>query len=216
MKHVTSAQLVEYANRMQEIVRRTKALAHFRRESATGLPWIIVVEVHYLQLRHILELIATALLIVNKAAVEESGSSDIQSWRALKILEAIEAVNPAFYPEPSKQGEKVEDGAWRLQPVKGEFLTREQFTTLYGMCGSVLHTRNPFAAKARIARASKKDCQKLLRQADRWQARIVRLLTHHDFSLKGDDTLYIAHTVGLDHEFHVVEFAPLAGAPESQ
>ena len=90
MKKVTSKQLVEYANRMQQIVRRTKAINHFLQVSAAGLPLIIVVEVTYLQLRHILELIATALLVVNKDAVSALSDPRMRSWRALEILKAIE------------------------------------------------------------------------------------------------------------------------------
>lgn len=195
---------------MQEIVYRTKAINHFRHISAQGLPWIIVVEVTYLQLRHILELIATALLVVNRDAVVESRNQNIESWHALETLNAIEAVNGDYYPKPSKQGERGEDGVIPLQDVRGDVLTKEKFITLYKRCGEILHTRNPFARKASIKLESKQDCEKLLREADQWQSRITRLLTHHQFKLKDDDTLYVAHTVGKNHVFHVTEFNPIS------
>ena len=62
-KKTTDEQLVEYARRMQEIVSRTMAIRAIR-AGAEGLPYKIVVEIIYLQLRHILELTATALLVV--------------------------------------------------------------------------------------------------------------------------------------------------------
>lgn len=209
MKKATSKQLVEYANRMQQIVRRTKASNHFLQVSAAGLPLIIAVEVTYLQLRHILELIATALLVVNKDAVSVLSDSRMRSWHALDILKAIEIVNDEFYPKPSKKGKEDKDGIIPLTEVKGDFLTKDKFITLYNRCGEVLHTRNPFAKKPSILLESSEDCARLLRQANQWQARIVRLLTHHEFRLKGDNTLYIAHTVGKDHVFHVAEFEPI-------
>ena len=201
--------MVEYRSRMQEIVRRTNAINKFTRAGGKGLPWIIVIEVIHLQLRHILELIATALLVVNEDAMRKSGNQNIGLWHALDILNAIEAVNGDFYPKPSKPGEKDEEGVIPLKDVGGDVLTKEKFTTLYKRCGAILHTRNPFAKKAGVRLESKQDCEKLLVEANRWQSRIVRLLTHHQFKLKDDESLYIAHTVGTDHVFQVVEFVKL-------
>ena len=65
---LSDSQIRDYCERMQLIVRRTEAISRLRRTGA-GLPWIVVTEIVYLQLRHILELIATALLVVNEDAV---------------------------------------------------------------------------------------------------------------------------------------------------
>ena len=82
-------QLEEYARRMQDIVRRTAAIHQIKGIDA-GVPWIVVTEIVYLQLRHILELLATALLTVNRGAVDEIGAAGIRSWHALDILRIIE------------------------------------------------------------------------------------------------------------------------------
>ena len=210
MQQVTERELLEYANRMQEIVRRTIAIDRIRQASNLGFPWIVVVEVSYLQLRHILELVATALLVVNREAVLQSGNEKSSPWHAIEILKVIEEVNADFFPKPLKKQEKDEEGIFPLKEIKGDVLTKENFVTLYKQCGEVLHTRNPFAKKRGIKRESRRNCEKLLRQADRWQFRIVGLLTHHEFRLRDDDTLYFAHSVGENYEFQVAEFAPIS------
>ena len=123
-------QLEEYARRMQDIVRRTAAIRQVKGIDA-GVPWIVVTEIVYLQLRHILELLATALLTVNRGAVGEIGAQGVRSWHALDILRVIEQANPEFYPVPTKDGPRDEQGVTQIVDRKGDFLTREKFVTLY-------------------------------------------------------------------------------------
>lgn len=204
-------QLEEYARRMQEIVRRTTAIDQIKRIGA-GVPWIVVTEIVYLQLRHILELIATALLSVNRGAVAGLGAPGARSWHALDILRAIEQANPEFYPVPTRDGPRDERGVIRIVDKTGDFLTQEKFITLYNSCGEILHTRNPFAGKQAMSLDTKEDCERKLRAAGRWENRIIRLLTHHRFKVKDDETLYVAYTAGELREFHVTEFVPFSGA----
>jgi len=202
-------QLQEYGRRMQDIVRRTAAIHQIKRGSA-GVPWIVVTEIVYLQLRHILELLATALLTVNRGEVDEIDTQGVRSWHALDILRAIEQANPEFYPVPTKDGPRDEQGVIEIVDKKGDFLTQEKFVTLYNACGEILHTRNPFASRPAVRLDTKEACEQQLKAAGRWENRIVRLLTHHRFKVKDDETLYVAYTVGEQHVFHVTEFAPLS------
>ena len=208
-KKTTDKQLVEYSRRMQEIVSRTMAIRAIR-AGAEGLPYIIVVEIIYLQLRQILELIATALLVVNKDAVTKLREPGLRSWHALDILKGIRSVNPDFYPKATKDGEKDRQGVIPIEDKQGDILTLEKFITLYNRCGRITHTQNPFDTRKHRAPSTKEDCLKLLDQASRWESRIVRLLTHHTFKLRDDETLYVAHTVGEPPVFHVTEFAPVS------
>ena len=121
-KKTTAKQLVEYADRMQEIVNRTTALRAIR-QGTERLPHIIVAEIVYLQLRHILELIATALLVVNKDAVAALQEQGMRSWHALDILKAIESVNQDFYPKAAEDGEKDEQGVIPIVYKGGDLLT---------------------------------------------------------------------------------------------
>ena len=204
---VKSKYLDEYAQRMQHIVTRTDAITQIRR-TVTDLPFIVVTEIVYLQLRHILELIATALFTVNKDVIISRSNSQFREWHALELLEEIEHSNPDFYPKPTRDGRRGADGVIPIVEKKGDYLSREKFTTLYRACGEVLHTPNPFSKKRTVKLETRDDCLRMIRSADRWQSRIVRLLTHHQFKVLGDETLYIAHTVGEKHVFHVTEFDP--------
>ena len=205
---VTDAQLREYASRMQDIVRRTVAIKQIKQAGA-GIAWNVITEVVYLQLRHTLELLATALLTVNKQAIAQLGEPSVRSWHALDILKVIQQVNNEFYPVPTQDGPRNDDGVIPIVQKKGDFLTQEKFVTLYNACGEILHTRNPFIRKSVLRLDTVDDYKRLLKLADRWQSRIIRLLTHHKFKVKGDDTLYIAHTVGEERIFYVTEFAPM-------
>ncbi len=108
---------------MQDIVRRTAAINQIRANSS-GVPWIVVTEVVYLQLRHTLELPATAL--VNRHAVAQLREPGKRSWHALDILRAIEEVNDDFYPVPTNDGPRDEHGAIEIVGKTGDFLTREK------------------------------------------------------------------------------------------
>lgn len=192
MTQTTKEQLREYADRMQEIVHRTYAIDHILRDLGKLLPLIILVEITYLQLRHILELIATALLVVNENAVRKSGNPNIKSWHAVKLLRAIEAANSGFFPVPIREGEQGED--WKIMPPieRGNVLTYQTFVTLWDKCGALLHTNNPFATKTSLRPKSNKDCEKILREAEKWQLRIIGLLTQHIFLTEEDNCFYLA------------------------
>ena len=208
-----------YRGRIQEIVNRLDVVKEFSalRKNALYLP--TTVECIYLQLRKTLELIATASLVVNedaKAVLSEEGR---KKWHAGDILEAVETVNPDYYyPKPTRLVEKSKDGfevgvdgyRGEWEDFKGDYLTREKFTTLYDACSRVIHTPNPFDRRA-LVRDPKKD-KSLLTQAQKWHKRITNLLTHHYFKLAGEeDMLYVCHTVGPNAEFKIDSFKRMDG-----
>ncbi|MXX61663.1 MAG: hypothetical protein F4112_01385 [Holophagales bacterium] len=207
---LSDSQIRDYNERMQRIVRRTDAISRLRR-AATGLPWIVVTEIIYLQLRHVLELIATALLVVNEHAVTKLNERGRRSWHALDVLDAILSVNQNFYPVPQDEGPMDEHGVRTWTDRGGDYLTMERFRTLYDVCGQIAHTGNPFSRKPTIRLDSREDCERLLRAADRWQSRIVRLLERHVFTIHGSEALYYAHTVGSPPVFQTVEFVRTEG-----
>ena len=108
------------------------------------------VECIYLQFRNVLELIATASLSANPAANDELRKESRRKWHAGDILQAVEVVNREYYfPRPTRLIEddgselaKVEGYRGEQKDFEGDYLTRERFTSLYALCGSVLHTPN--------------------------------------------------------------------------
>ena len=142
----------------------------------------------YLQLRSILELIATASLIVNDGAALKLNEPGKRKWAAGDILKAVEEINPNFYyPKPVRAIEAERpDIQYEHQEFKGDYLTREQFNTLYDICSKTIHVQNPFDKKARA-----KDYKRLLKDATKWRNRIRELLVSHEFRLIDDDNMYI-------------------------
>ena len=169
------------------------------------------VECIYLQLRNTLEVIATASLAVNQDAMRELRKIGRKKWHAGDILEAVQTINPDYYyPKPTRLKKDPRVGhieGYRGQWVdfKGEYLTRENFTTLYDIASKAVHSENPFNGKSYLK--DTKQCQILVKQASKWRLRIINLLTHHYFKLAGEEnTLHIAHTVGKDKLFQIVTF----------
>lgn len=200
----TNNHLLLYKNRMDEIVRRLEVAEAFIRREKDALYLQPHVECIYLQYRNILESIATASLSVNRDDMDESERNGRGKWRAGDILRAVETVNPDYYyPKPVKLVEN--DMAGRMPRYRGEwkdvpeedYLTREDFNTLYDIANKVVHTANPFYVKS--YKKDDKQCWKLISQAMNWHQKIINLLQHHLFKLVGDeDMLYLAHTVGED------------------
>ena len=81
--------LSAYADRMKEIVRRSNVIDAFLTRKITALYLPTTVESIYLQFRSILELIATASLIVNDRAVLKLSERGRRNWAAGDILKAV-------------------------------------------------------------------------------------------------------------------------------
>ena len=196
-----------YADRMKEIVKRTDVIDAFldRRISALYVP--TTVESIYLQFRNILELIATASLMVNEDARVTLNEEGRRKWHAGDILDAVKEVNPNFfYPKPIRAKESHLPGIqYDHKDFKGDYLTREKFATLYAICSKTIHTINPLDQKSRT-----KNYDQLLQDAKKWRTRIHSLLIHHEFRLVGDRNMYIVLVRDENHGDPVVwTFAPV-------
>ena len=203
-----------YRQRMDEIVRRLDVVEAFIRGDRNAVYLPTTVECIYLQFRITLEVIATASLTVNQNALDELTTVGRRKWHAGDILEAVETINPDYYyPKPTRlikdsRVGRVEGyrGEWR--DFKGDYLTREKFTTLYDISSKVIHSENPFD-KSSYVKDTKK-YRNLVNQAKKWHQRIINLLTHHYFKLVGEEkTLHLAHTVGEDRLFKISTFVQL-------
>lgn len=203
--------LKEYAGRIKDIVRRSEAIVAIFDCLGASIPAIVVTEIVYLQLRHMLELLARALLAVNEGVVSKEGAQR----QAPDILDHIKAANADFYPIPRHKRSSQPDGVIPIPERKDDFLTHEKFVTLYNECNQILHAHLPKSgAKDRFS--SVEECKQRLEAAGRWNDRIARLLTHHEFRVRGDPTLYIAHTVGKDLDVQVAEFKMIGFLPISK
>ena len=204
--HVKDQRLTAYADRMKEIVRRSNVIDGFLTRKITALYLPTTVESIYLQFRSILELIATASLIVNDSAVLKLSVKWRRKWAAGDILKAVQEVNPNFYyPKPIRGSKSAIPGEDDYQECKGDYLTREHFGTLYDVCSKTTHVQNPFDQNSPA-----KDYERPLKDALKWRRRIREFLVHHEFRLIDDDNMYITWVRDEQHGDPVVwTFAPI-------
>jgi hypothetical protein len=122
---------------MEEIKRRTLVVSRLlNRELTTGYR-MTDIEMIYLQLRKVLELIALGSLIANVDEYSRQQKKFAQHWYAARILDDLHAVNPNFYPVPGVQVKDESTGKVKaVDTPKKPFLTKTDFVTLYEICGA--------------------------------------------------------------------------------
>lgn len=132
------------------------------------------VEVAYLQLRMICELIALACLVAHGDMQGARTSRLLKTYEADAIMRALERLHPDFYPRPTRQArQKDERGIWWNAPVTSGYLTKDELMQLYRHCGQHLH-------RGRLKDLSR-DASRLTPELPRRQAdRIWALLEHHE------------------------------------
>ena len=105
------------------------------------------VELVVVQLRKVLELIAFASLTANKEKYSAAHAEFAMHWKAKRMLQELEKINPDFYPMPIGRPQLQPDGVKHCPAVTDGFLTKEDFALLYDKTGAILHVRNPFNAQ---------------------------------------------------------------------
>jgi hypothetical protein len=183
MKQLTETERREvierYCSCMIEIKLRTEVITGFLLGTVSSRYLPPNVECVCLQFRKILELIALGSLIAHKEEYSTHRANFAQDWHAARILKAIEKINPAFYPVPTKQVLDASGKVVRTENVLDSYLTRGDFIGLYETCSSLLHASNPFGKP--------KNYDGFWKAAPNWLAKIVTLLNHHQIQLPQDD-----------------------------
>jgi hypothetical protein len=139
-------------------------------------------ELVYLQFRKILEEIAFSSLAANKTEYSALHANFAKHWKAEKILQELEKLNPNFYPQPLESPTSA-PGFHHFDQLSGGFLTREEFTALYDISSEVLHTRNPYSQDDLVIQARY--------SGDQWVLRIQRLLSWHSVRLLSGEILVV-------------------------
>jgi len=115
----------------------------------------------YLQFRFLCELTALGCLAAHGDVAETSSLK--KKWQAQEIMEALEKLNPDFYPSPVGKMMRQNEGIHFDVPV-GKVITKEEMFAVYGRSGNILHRgslknllkaknplQNSFPDEARIA-----------------------------------------------------------------
>jgi hypothetical protein len=196
-----SAEAKRYCDMMVEVKGRTHLIRTFGATHVGVLPLPALVELFYLHVRKILELIAMGSLLANAKSFGVAHEKLKKYWNPKDLLRDIEKLNPNFYPKPIIQKPSKSPGIlmdWLER--KDDFLTKDQFITLYDKCGSVLHTKNPFRPDP--------DYPSLALEIPKWCTLIVNLLNAHTIRLQNDPNLYLIQMGNKDTSPTYTVFAP--------
>lgn len=174
----------KYRSVLIEIKRRTEVIDAFVFGKADSLYVPTTIESAYLQLRKILELIAFSSLIANIDVYSKAYIKFSTHWNASLMLKDIERINPNFYPKPIIQKpSKNPDFVSEWSNRENDFLTKDDFLSLYEKCGKILHAENPYGSRVDIELYGK--------SLPAWRTKIVNLLNAHTIRLINDNNIYL-------------------------
>ena len=191
----------KYADCMEEIKKRTEVVHGFLRRELHAKYLQTTVESICLQIRKILELIALASLVANKAEYEKQRKNFHRDWNAKRILETLDKANPQFYPYPSEQVISPETGkVVEAKRITSGYLSRTDYEALYDECSEILHASNPFSGE-------QQEIQAFLDKTPEWMEKIQVLLNHHHVQLIDERVqLWVLMQAKSDGKVHVTEF----------
>ena len=164
-----------YCDLMEEIKRRTDVILSVTNASVP-VPQIVGLELCYLQLRMICELIALACLTVHGDVPATKAKRLTRAYNADQIVKNLEQLHPSFYPIPGKQ---VHDAAGKVVEVANvvdPHLNKKELQRLYGECGDFLHRGN-------IEQIMKDSKAPDFARISQWIEKITTLLNHHQIQL---------------------------------
>ncbi|HTS12654.1 MAG TPA: hypothetical protein VMH00_11090 [Candidatus Limnocylindrales bacterium] len=156
---------------MEEVRDRVDLVKSIGERRVTTFHQEFDVELVFVQLRKILELIAFASLTANKEEYSAVHDKFATHWKAKAMLRDLQRVNRRFYPMPVGQPQLQADGIKHMTAVTDGFLTRDEFEFLYDKACDVLHTRNPFSTADPVL--------SLRYSVKEWVSRIETLLRLH-------------------------------------
>lgn len=192
-----------YCSLMEEIKKRVDVITAVTMNQLP-LPQMVGVELVYLQLRMICELIALACLTVHGDVPETKAKRLTKTYNADQILKALERLHPNFYPVPSRQIRDENGKVLEVAVVRDPHLTKQDLQRLYGECGNYLHRGN-------VEQIMKGRSLPKLADLDIWKEKIVTLLNHHQIQLVDPNwQLWVLMQASSDGKVHAAEMYKLA------
>ncbi|MBL7901143.1 MAG: hypothetical protein JNK73_04040 [Bacteroidia bacterium] len=160
---------------MTDIKKRTEVINLYLHKGLTTGYVATDVDAVALQFRKIFEHIALSSLVAHKEQYAKQRKSFATDWKADKIINTIEKINPHFYPIPTKQVIGNNGKVEKTITITEGFLTKNDLIEGVNICGNILHADNPFSPY--------KDFIFVKKQFPIWQTKIRTLLNHHQVQL---------------------------------
>lgn len=192
----------KYCGVMEEIKLRMSVIDFFLSGKGHALYQPPTLESACLQLRKILELIAFGSLIANKDTYTAVYAKVSKAWNAGDLLRELEGVNSNFYPVPVVEiPSKIPGMASELKNRDADFLSKSDFSEVYGRCGVMAHAANPFGKGIAY--------QYYETVLPSWRAQVVNLLNCHQIHLLNRPGFYLIHMKEeRDDKVHFYKFEP--------
>jgi hypothetical protein len=102
-------------------------------------PPFLHIEIAYLNLRKICEIIALASLLAHGDFPGSRSKTLRKSWRAPEIMAELGKLNPDFYPIPIDQHHNDQGETIGFSIKEEGYLTRDEASNLWNICGDYLH-----------------------------------------------------------------------------
>lgn len=106
----------------------------------------VALEVIFLQLRKIIEIIVMSPMLINEKEYREASKNPEFDWRLKSIMANLSEANPSYYPQPvsiTKQEGKLDV----FEQVQSNFITKEELVDIYQHCSGYLHAQNPLTQR---------------------------------------------------------------------
>ncbi|MFK4530133.1 hypothetical protein ABIF90_008114 [Bradyrhizobium japonicum] len=172
-----------------------------------SVPPIVNLELAYLQLRMVCELIALACLTAHGDVPETTSKRLTKAYNADQIMKALENLHPDFYPVPGRQVHDQTGKVVEVIPVDEPHLTKRELQRLYGECGDFLHRGN-------IEQLMKGRRLPEVSEIDTWFKKITVLLNHHQIQLIDPQRqLWVIMQAESDGKVHAFEFEKIEALP---
>jgi hypothetical protein len=192
-----------YCELMEEIKRRTEVIQNVT-SARVQVPMIVGLELCYLQLRMICELIALACLTVHGDVPATKAKRLTKAYNADQIVKNLERLHASFYPIPSRQVHDSNGKVIEVVKVLEPHLNKPELQSLYGECGDFLHRGN-------VEQIMKGRKMPEFARIDEWLKKITTLLNHHQIQLidEASQLWVIMHASG-DGKVHAFEMQRLS------
>jgi len=186
---------------MQQVMERLSFIEKYLEHPVTELvPTEMIFEMCYLQLRMVCETVAQACLVAHGDIVLTPESQDLlRQWNAGKIMKSLTKLHPDFFPRAIELSEGMLITPENLPPTsKEDHLTKADFFTLYGQCGSALHRGS--LDKVFSRRTWYDEREKVVI----WTNKIVALINFHWITNRGGEHHWFCTLDGGQVRVHLV------------
>ena len=172
-----------YAGLMEEVKRRVDVIISVLNR-VHPLPLIVAVELCYLQLRKIVEMIALACLAAHGDILDTKANFLQKAYNADHITNQLGKLHPDFFPIPGEQRlDPLTQRPVEVVRLTSGFLSKDDLLNLYGKCGDYLHRGS--LRQIIMNRELNFDFEKIAL----WTDQIIKLLNHHQIQTSHPDTM---------------------------